>query len=203
MCGNKCKCIECLNYVGSQALIDKRRKIKDHRGAEFAMRTADDAWKQGRHGPRTGGVPPHVIGTLPQNVQGRHSMQGRRPPPGHMNSYLQPSPGQPRHGPPRAPHHSYMAPPPHSMMGPPHMGYSPMGMPPAGTPGYAPTSRPNPRMEERRPGGLSAARSKFNAAHQRTPIPVTPRTPAVRRRFDPYSSKQKRRLSPGSKVCSA
>ncbi|KAI2494967.1 cation transmembrane transporter [Fragilaria crotonensis] len=28
MCGNKCKCVDCLNYVGSQALIDKRRKIR-------------------------------------------------------------------------------------------------------------------------------------------------------------------------------
>jgi len=45
LCGDKCKCVNCQNFVGSQALIDRRRKIKDHRGAEFAMRTADQAWK--------------------------------------------------------------------------------------------------------------------------------------------------------------
>ena len=29
-----------MNYVGSQALIDRRRKIKDHKGAETAMMSA-------------------------------------------------------------------------------------------------------------------------------------------------------------------
>ncbi|KAL3811258.1 hypothetical protein ACHAXA_003357 [Cyclostephanos tholiformis] len=33
------------NYVGSQALIDRRRKIKDHKGAETAMMSAEQAWK--------------------------------------------------------------------------------------------------------------------------------------------------------------
>ena len=45
VCGDKCKCVDCQNFIGSQALIDRRRKIKDHRGAEYAMRTADQAWK--------------------------------------------------------------------------------------------------------------------------------------------------------------
>lgn len=48
VCGDKCKCVDCQNFIGSQALIDRRRKIKDHRGAEFAMRSADQAWKSGR-----------------------------------------------------------------------------------------------------------------------------------------------------------
>lgn len=50
MCSTKCKCLDCLNFVGSQALIDRRRKIKDHRGADLAMRTADEFWKGGRSG---------------------------------------------------------------------------------------------------------------------------------------------------------
>ena len=37
--------MDCQNYAGSQALIDKRRKIKDQAGADFAMRVADEAWK--------------------------------------------------------------------------------------------------------------------------------------------------------------
>jgi len=204
MCGSKCKCVECLNYVGSQALIDKRRKIKDHKGAEFAMRTADDAWKgrhgpPGPHGPRNPNGPPRVLGPMPTHqTPGRppHNMGGR-PPPGHMPpSYLQPSPHH-THGPPRGPHHPYMGPPPHAMMGPPppHMNYnhgSPPGMPPVGTPGYAPTSKPTPRTDEQLRPGLSSARGKFSAPpQQQTPVLSTPRTPAVRRRFDPHSSKRK------------
>ena len=46
-CSDNCKCIECQNYVGSQQLIDRRRKIKDHKGAEMAMRSSHDAWKNG------------------------------------------------------------------------------------------------------------------------------------------------------------
>jgi hypothetical protein len=45
VCGSKCKCVNCKNYVGSQALIDRRRKIKDHKGAETAMMSAEQAWK--------------------------------------------------------------------------------------------------------------------------------------------------------------
>jgi len=204
MCGSKCKCVECLNFVGSQALIDKRRKIKDHKGAEFAMRSADDAWKgrhgpPGPHGPRNPNGPPRVLGPMPTHqTSGRPPHSMGRPPPGHMPpSYLQPSPHHP-HGPPRGPHHPpYMGPPPHHMMGPPppHMGYnhgSPPGMPPVGTPGYAPTSKPTPRTDERLRPGLSAARGKFNVPpQQQTPVLATPRTPAVRRRFDPHSSKRK------------
>ena len=37
ICGQNCRCINCKNFVGSQALIDRRVKIKDHRGVEVAM----------------------------------------------------------------------------------------------------------------------------------------------------------------------
>lgn len=117
MCGNKCKCVDCLNYVGSQALIDKRRKIKDHRGAEFAMQTADDAWK-GKN------IPPPQPRTMnaPQSGSG-----GRHP---------APSPG-----PSRLPlgHHGQHH-PPHLMMRPsppPHHLYSPRSAPPGPQPHFA------------------------------------------------------------------
>merc|ERR1712176_1361403 len=47
ICGPKCKCSDCLNYAGSQALIDKRRKIKDRPGANYALRISDERWKSG------------------------------------------------------------------------------------------------------------------------------------------------------------
>lgn len=37
ICGPNCRCINCKNFVGSQALIDRRVEIKDHRGVEIAM----------------------------------------------------------------------------------------------------------------------------------------------------------------------
>ena len=49
-CGEKCKCLDCLNYDGSQALIDRRRKIKDHKGAEKALAAAESVnWNVPQH----------------------------------------------------------------------------------------------------------------------------------------------------------
>lgn len=45
VCGSKCKCVECKNFLGSQALIDRRRKIKVHNGAETATNSEEKAWK--------------------------------------------------------------------------------------------------------------------------------------------------------------
>jgi hypothetical protein len=56
VCGSKCKCVDCKNFLGSQALIDRRRKIKDHRGAETAMHSAEKAWK--------GNMPDKKIGLI-------------------------------------------------------------------------------------------------------------------------------------------
>ena len=50
VCGGNCKCEGCKNFVGSQALIDRRRKMKDSRGAEIAMRESEDAWKKKESG---------------------------------------------------------------------------------------------------------------------------------------------------------
>ena len=135
MCGNKCKCVDCLNYVGSQALIDKRRKIKDHRGAEFAMQTADDAWK-GKNAPAP---QPRNMNAQPSTSGGRHSApspsashhsrghHGQHLPPHHM---MRPSPPphhmySPRSAPPGPPPH-YMG---HPSMAHPPSGYSTMGVP--------------------------------------------------------------------------
>ena len=38
VCGGNCKCEGCKNFVGSQALIDMRRKMKDTKGATISMR---------------------------------------------------------------------------------------------------------------------------------------------------------------------
>lgn len=48
MCGSNCKCVDCKNYLGSQQLIDRRRKIKDPKGVELAMSAQPpdpNAWK--------------------------------------------------------------------------------------------------------------------------------------------------------------
>ncbi len=45
VCGANCKCEGCKNFVGSQALIDRRRKMKDTKGAAVAMRESENAWK--------------------------------------------------------------------------------------------------------------------------------------------------------------
>lgn len=41
-----CKCTGCENRAGSQKLIDKRRKMKDHKGAQYAMEMAQQVWRK-------------------------------------------------------------------------------------------------------------------------------------------------------------
>lgn len=50
LCGDKCKCTGCSNRAGSQQLIDKRRKMKDFKGAQYAMEMAHQVWRK----PATG-----------------------------------------------------------------------------------------------------------------------------------------------------
>ncbi len=50
VCGGNCKCEGCKNFVGSQALIDRRRKMKDTKGATIAMRESEEAWKGKENG---------------------------------------------------------------------------------------------------------------------------------------------------------
>ena len=117
MCGGKCKCVDCMNFAGSQKLIDKRRKIKDQRGAELAMKVAEQAWKGPQHSARKLPVArPAVHGMRP--MPSPVATPGGRLPMA-MPHMMHPSPSG----------HHYMRP---MLMGPPHghMGYSPMGMHP-------------------------------------------------------------------------
>jgi hypothetical protein len=183
-----------MNKAGSQKLIDKRRKMKDTRGAAYAMRVAEESWK-GPHRQRTSsaGVPPHLRAPLPSSAGGgRPSMQV-------MPHMMRPSPPG-SHGRPQGPPGG-TGPPQHYMpyLGPAHMGaigYSPMGVPPI-TPGYG-----DPRMGDpsrfSRPGptvapGSVARQVMKRPAQKITPGASSPRTPGVRRAFDPAQSRKKRR----------
>lgn len=196
ICGTKCKCVDCLNYAGSQALIDKRRKIKDQRGADFAMRVADEAWKQGRAGaPRKPSAPPASASRHPP---------GKSPhmPPPHM---MHPSPRGPipPHGPPPGhPHHLAYGMPPYMRGHPPPHGYPHMGMPltPAGYPQHPPHMHgemyPPPHHGGPHPG-MRKGELKRPPPNSVTPLSATPRTPGVRVKFDPASSRKKRKISLG------
>lgn len=163
MCGEKCKCQDCANLPGSQKLIDKRRKMKDKKGADFAMRVADEAWKNRTVGSAMKPAPPQSTPVQgPPSGHRGHPMPspaGRLPPPPpHRGHMMQPSPHGHGHGhgppPPHYPHRH-----PHYMVpgsGPPMpMGHhawtpSPMGvrMPP---PGYHAHHGPPPRSGD---GGM-------------------------------------------------
>jgi hypothetical protein len=130
MCGNKCKCVDCLNYPGSQALIDKRRKIKDHRGADFAMRIADEAWK-GKHGA------PAARSAPPARHPAPSPAPARPPPRGSHGQHMPPGPPHPMQSPPGGQHqhsHPPRGPPPGGPP-PPYMSHHPHH-PPGGYAGY-------------------------------------------------------------------
>lgn len=59
ICSDKCKCVSCSNRAGSQKLIDKRRKMKDTAGAEYAMKIAQELWKQPKSARR--GIDPQFL----------------------------------------------------------------------------------------------------------------------------------------------
>ncbi len=172
ICSDKCKCIECQNFVGSQQLIDRRRKIKDHKGAEMAMRSSHDAWKHGmNHGVRSVMPPPGTVFPSPASRIGQH-------PPIGLYSMISPPPGGMRPG----------SVPPHFMgrsqmiMAP--VGYSPIGMQPV-TPAYQRPGRdksfpPTPHFEQ-----------KVRTQQKPSPKMCTPKNPAARKGFDPHSSKKK------------
>ncbi|CAJ1968700.1 unnamed protein product [Cylindrotheca closterium] len=190
LCGSKCKCVECMNYAGSQALIDKRRKIKDQRGADFAMRVADEAWK---------GKPPGL--PLSARKGNPYPNPGRRyPTPSPMGAGRMPHhmmhPGGPPRGPPSHQHQHHHHHHPHYMGPPMMMGYPPMGMPMTPV-GYHPHSEahgmyppppgPPPPSSRKTPGQKSVA----------TPASAEPKSPPVRIKFDPATSRKKRNTKAG------
>ena len=161
MCGTKCKCVECSNFAGSQKLIDKRRKIKDQRGAELAMKVAEQTWKGPQHQQHSSRKLPvarpavHGMRPMPSPVA---TPGGRLPMAMHM---MHPSPSG----------HPYMR---QMLMGPPHghMGYSPMGMHPHVSPSaygmyppphHHPPPTPN-MMSTRRTSPTASATKRAEAA---------------------------------------
>ena len=164
MCGDKCKCVECSNFPGSQKLIDKRRKIKDQPGAELAMKVAEQAWKGPQHQQHSARKLPvarpavHGMRPMPSPVA---TPGGRLPMAMHM---MHPSPSG----------HPYMR---QMLMGPPHghMGYSPMGMHPHVSPSaygmYPPPHHhppPTPNMMSTRRTSPTASATKRAVASKST-----------------------------------
>ena len=54
-CGDKCRCVSCANFVGSSKLVERRKKIKDHKGVAFAERGAAQAREMGGMGAHSMG----------------------------------------------------------------------------------------------------------------------------------------------------
>ena len=196
LCGTKCKCSDCLNYAGSQALIDKRRKIKDRPGAEYAARVSDEQWKLGS-GRK---APPHRRHPLPSPVimPPHHTMypspRGHPPQRGHGYSRVPPQ------------RQYYMGPPTQMIPGHPHTGYPPINM--AVTPGYhksahrmTPGEGPAHNMYRPTPSSRILSASKPSARSttkgQNKTTSGSPKTPGVRKTFDLATSREKRRTNNG------
>ena len=175
-CAGKCKCKSCANYAGSQKLIDKRRKMKDVRGAEIAMRAAQEAWK-GQAGPRK---PP---GHLPLGPSSTTPVASRRPVP----SMVRPSPDPRSAASELAPRPRYLGPSYMQHHHAPNLSYSPMGVPPV-TPGYSGV------ISRKRPPSVPLTNPTLpkRSSNKDTPS-IPPRTPAVRLEFDPSSSRKRRK----------
>lgn len=176
MCGKKCKCVNCQNYVGSQALIDRRRKIKDVKGAELAMRSSDEAWKGSQSETRSGLTQRSTPTGYHQSPIVHDPRAGRIPHPNMM--MMSPMPNSAA-----SPHISHPYASPHVMMGQSSMGFPQMtaqSMP------YS-SSRPEYQASSSRvvaslPGShASYYKQKFAAS-----------TPSTRpfNRYDPHSSKK-------------
>ena len=183
-------------------MIDKRRKIKDRSGAEYALRVSDEQWKSGSGtSGRKAAVPTHR----------RHPMPSPVMMPPHHTMYPSPRghPSQRTHGYPRVPSQRqyYMGMPGQMIThGHPHSGYAPMNM--AVTPGY---HRSAPRMTS----GEGVPRSMYRAPHNNhqssdgKPISRSstkrnhkstsgsPKTPGVRKPFDPAMSRKKWKTTDG------
>jgi hypothetical protein len=87
LCSGRCKCADCMNHAESQKLIDVRRRMKDHKGAEYAMKINHETWKKGslsNTAPplRTtspaffGHHPSHPMGTLIHSAPHMHHHPG-------------------------------------------------------------------------------------------------------------------------------
>lgn len=202
LCGEKCKCLDCLNYAGSQALIDKRRKMKDRSGAEYALRVSDEQWKSGcGSSGRKAPAPQHRRHPIPSPVI--------MPP--HHTMYPSPRghPPQGNHGYSRLlPQRQYYMGMSTQMIahGHPHSGYAPMNMPV--TPGY---HRPAHRMvsvdglphrlyrpsQNSRISSVAKPVAKIATKDKHKSTAGSPKTPGIRKPFDPATSRKKRKTTDG------
>lgn len=174
ICSDKCKCIDCQNFVGSQQLIDRRRKIKDIKGAEMAMRSSHDVWKNGvnsgmrknimhTHGTYHPSPVPHTLG---QHPLGLYPMPMISPPPGTMHASL----------------HQHFMGRPQIMMGP--LGFTPVAMQPI-TP-FSASGIPRSIGRERKMPPPPSSVKKPTITNK-----STSKSHAARKGFDPHSINQK------------
>jgi hypothetical protein len=181
-----------MNRADSQKLIDTRRKMKDKKGADYAMRINDETWKKGSSQSRPPpGMPQRGPKASPV-ASSRSPMQGAQLPlPSGTQSK---SPHQPV---------AYLRP---SYMGPPMMGsigYSPMSVSPV-TPavgnqrfaqlGSSSSSTLPPTGQPVTSTVALSGQNKKRPAQEITPSATKPpRSRAVRAVFDPTFSRKKRK----------
>ena len=210
ICSTKCKCVSCSNHAGSQKLIDKRRKMKDQGGAEYAMKISQELWERPSSTPRSV-APQFVPQRLPMASPG-----GLRSPATSMSGVFRSTerPGRGGINLPPSVSQSHligaMAPPlyghgPHPPLPPPHMGPVNIGMgfstrmgpgaPPI-TPGMGRSTTPQPPQTYRSSTKKDTApmpRTTFKRpAKQITPASTGP-TPGRLLRHDPSTNKKGRK----------
>ena len=74
VCGSKCKCENCKNFAGSDELLQRRRKIKDHKGAEEVIRQKANSDDQKTPGQNAIPNQPQPLYPLSLPVQAQHHL---------------------------------------------------------------------------------------------------------------------------------
>jgi hypothetical protein len=114
LCAAKCKCVNCKNFAGSQALHERRQNRKDLKGGTDEAARRKEAWKKNNSAPKSGSrnpTQPFFPSSVPVMNQRHVGMPPVMSPPAYMGR-------------------------PPTMMPPGRMSaYSPMPLPP-GTPAY-------------------------------------------------------------------
>jgi len=216
-CGDKCKCEDCENYQGSQALIDRLNKVRDRKGAQAAMAASDEIWR----GKQPAEVTPAALTPAAGTPSARSSTKskGRRPSPGYafasppsgMQGRIMPPPHSVHHAspPPFMMQSMMMGPPPHHPMAWQTPTHGSQQVEAARRAAASATRSSNSSRKRRQTA--SSARSKSAKAqaggstssrkmsdrpekHGRKQQSQTLKTPRVRSfAFDPLSSKKKKR----------
>jgi len=184
VCGQKCKCVDCKNYIGSQALIDRRRKIKDYPAAEAAMKSAEKVWKDTT---ASGGGGSMVMGGWAQGSPILHN-PARGPPPRGSTMMMSPM-SLPGYG--ASPHHHPGYPSQH------HYQQSPYGMAPHHSHGpYTPHHPHGPYSASRAEGGPRQQQQQHppRSAPQKQP-PSYDLHPAMGASASPITHNFERRLN--------